>query len=63
ESKLKLYSNQGVQEYWICDFKAKKLEVYRRQQAVLKLVATLFSEDELISPLLPGFKCLVRQLF
>ena len=63
ESKLKLYSNQGVQEYWICDFHAKKVEVYRRQQAALKLVATLFGEDELISPLLPGFKCLVGQLF
>jgi Uma2 family endonuclease len=63
ESKLKLYSSQGVQEYWICDFNSKQVEVYRRQQAVLKLVATLFNEDELTSPLLPGFKCLVSQFF
>ncbi|MDD1413426.1 Uma2 family endonuclease [Dolichospermum sp. ST_con] len=63
ESKLKLYSSQGVQEYWICDFNAKQVEVYRRQKAVLKLVATLFNEDELTSPLLPGFKCLVSQFF
>ncbi|AFY34139.1 Uma2 family endonuclease [Calothrix sp. PCC 7507] len=63
ESKLKLYSVQGVQEYWICDRLQKKVEVYRRQQTTLKLVATLFSQDELTSPLLPGFYCLVSKLF
>jgi Uma2 family endonuclease len=63
EAKLKLYSVQGVQEYWICDINAKKVEVYRRQQAGLKLVATLFSEDELTSPILPGFKCVVSKFF
>ncbi|WP_017651931.1 Uma2 family endonuclease [Fortiea contorta] len=63
ETKLKLYSVQGVQEYWICDYIHKKVEVYRRQQATLKLVATLFHQDELTTPLLPGFSCLVSQLF
>ncbi|AFZ58866.1 Uma2 family endonuclease [Anabaena cylindrica FACHB-243] len=63
EAKLKLYSVQGVREYWICDPIAKKVEVYHRQQAVLRLAATFFSADELISPLFPGFKCLVSQLF
>ncbi len=63
DSKLKLYSIHGVQEYWICDHFQKKVEVYRRQQTALKLVATLFSQDELSSPLLPGFNCLVSKLF
>ncbi|AUB40369.1 Endonuclease, Uma2 family [Nostoc flagelliforme CCNUN1] len=63
ETKLKLYSVQGVQEYWICDSIQKKVEVYRREQAALKLAATLFSQDELTSSLLPGFKCLVSKLF
>jgi len=63
ETKLKLYSVEGVQEYWICDNTNKKVEIYRRQQATLKLAATLFSEDELTSPLLPGFTCLVSKLF
>ncbi|BBD67467.1 hypothetical protein NIES4072_52380 [Nostoc commune NIES-4072] len=63
ETKLKLYSVQGVQEYWICDSIQKKVEVYRREQAALKLAATLFSQDELTSPLLPGFNCLVSKLF
>ena len=59
EAKLKLYSVQGVQEYWIVAPKERKVEVYRRERAVLKLAATLFSQDELITPLLPGFSCLV----
>ncbi|MBW4676476.1 MAG: Uma2 family endonuclease [Desmonostoc geniculatum HA4340-LM1] len=63
ETKLKLYSVQGVQEYWICDSIQKKVEVYRREQAALKLAVTLFSQDELTSPLLPGFNCLVSKLF
>lgn len=63
EAKLKLYSVQGVKEYWICDYNMIKVEVYRRQQANLTLVATLFAEDELTSPLLPGFQCIISQFF
>ena len=63
EAKLKLYSLQGVQEYWIADRLAKQLEVYRRENGSLVLVATLLAEDELTSPLLPGFHCLVSRLF
>lgn len=62
EVKLKLYSVQGVQEYWIVDGK-QKVEVYRREKAVLKLAATLFSQFILTSPLLPGFCCVVAKLF
>jgi Uma2 family endonuclease len=63
ETKLKLYSIQGVHEYWIVDPQAQSVEIYRREQAVLKLVATLYVQDELTSPLLPGFLCQVSQLF
>lgn len=63
EAKLKLYSVQGVQEYWIVDGKEQKVEVYRREKAVLKLAATLFSQDELTTPLLPEFCCVVAKLF
>lgn len=63
EAKLKLYSVQGVHEYWIFDRIHKKVAVYRREQAILKLAATLFDPDELTSPILPGFKCLVSKLF
>ena len=63
EAKLKLYSIQGVQEYWIADRFGQRLEVYRRQNGQLVLVATLMTDDELTSPLLPGFRCLVSRLF
>jgi Uma2 family endonuclease len=63
EAKLKLYSSRGVKEYWIADWRSRKLEVYRREDNQLKLVATLFSSDNISSPLLPGFSCTINQFF
>jgi len=63
EAKLKLYESRGVREYWIVDWRIQQLEAYRRDQAMLHLVATLFAEDVLTSPLLPGFSCPVARLF
>lgn len=62
-AKLKLYSTQGVQEYWIVDRITQRLEPYRRENAQLVLVATLLPGDTLTSPLLPEFACEVAQLF
>lgn len=62
-AKLKLYSVQGVQEYWIVDRIAQRVEVYRRDAAQLVLVATLLAGDRLTSPLLPGFTCKIVQWF
>ncbi|GAB4365782.1 MAG: Uma2 family endonuclease [Elainellaceae cyanobacterium] len=63
ELKLKLYSTQGVREYWIADRHLQQVQVYRREQAALKLAATLIVGDELSSPLLPGFSMAIAQLF
>ncbi|MDZ8189948.1 MAG: Uma2 family endonuclease [Nostoc sp. ChiSLP02] len=63
EAKLKLYSIQGVREYWIVDRFNQKVEVYRREKAQLVLVATLLDDDEITSPLLPGFSCSIRLFF
>ncbi|MGG6269396.1 Uma2 family endonuclease [Leptolyngbya sp. AN03gr2] len=63
ETKLKLYAERGVQEYWILDWRTQQLEVYRRQDALLKLVLTLFAQDKLTSPLLPEFECAVGKFF
>lgn len=57
ELKLGLYSRQGVQEYWIVDWRRQVFYVYRRQDTVLQLTATLQGEAVLTSPLLPGFSC------
>jgi transcriptional regulator of nitric oxide reductase len=63
EAKLKLYSVQGVHDYWVVNWQTQTVEVYRRQEAVLKLTATLYYSDELTSPILPNFRCLVSQFF
>jgi Uma2 family endonuclease len=57
ETKLKLYSRQGVLEYWVVDWLSRTVQIYRHSQGVLELVATLSGEDALTSPLLPGFRC------
>ena len=61
--KLKLYSQQGVQEYWIVDKDLRHVQVYRRDNAVLCLISTLQSEDTLTSPLLPNFSCPLFRIF
>lgn len=63
ETKLKLYSVQGVIEYWIVDREQHLIEVYRRENGVLKKAMTLFCADQLTSPLLLGFSCTVALLF
>jgi Uma2 family endonuclease len=63
EAKLKLYSERGVREYWIVDWRSRQVEVYRRTGMALVLAGTLFNEDALDSPVLPGFRCDVSQLF
>lgn len=62
-AKRKLYETQGVQEYWILDWRIKQVEIYRRENGELKRTATLFKDDTLTSPLLPEFSCQVAELF
>jgi Uma2 family endonuclease len=63
EAKLKLYSATGVQEYWIANWQLQQLEVYRREAAQLKLLSTLLADDEITSPILPGFRVRVQSFF
>ena len=61
--KRKLYSSQGVREYWIVDRFQNRVELYRRSETHLERVATLLETDTLTSPLLPGFSCEVALFF
>ena len=64
EAKLKLYSSQGVQEYWIVSWQLKTVAVYRREEnSQLKLIATLLNNDQLTTPLLPDFSCEINKFF
>ena len=63
KAKLKLYSRRGVEEYWILDWWSGLAEIYRRRFRQLRLAETLYKQDTLTSPLLPGFACKVEYLF
>jgi Uma2 family endonuclease len=63
EVKRKLYAIRGVQEYWIIDWRRQQIEIFRRDNNGLSLVATLFSQDILTSPLLPDFQQSVAEVF
>jgi len=63
ELKLKLYSRRNAKEYWIVNWQERTLEVYRRENAELKLIKTLDETNVLDTPLLPGFSCKVGELF
>ena len=63
EAKLKLYSRRGVLEYWIVDWLARSVDVFRRGDSELALVGTLTKSDLLESPLLLGFSVLADQFF
>ncbi|MEN3331791.1 MAG: hypothetical protein V7641_1156 [Blastocatellia bacterium] len=63
ETKLKLYSRRGVDKYWILDWQVRRIEVFRREQARLQLVCTLYDRDTLDTPLLAGFSATVASFF
>ncbi len=63
EIKLRLYDRRGVDEYWIVDWEARALDVYRRADGLLVHAATFRQANELTSPLLPGFSCPVSAIF
>ena len=63
ETKLKLYSVEGVFEYWIVDHQQQAIEVYRRENGILKKAMTWFKADRIASPLLPEFSYEVASLF
>lgn len=63
EVKVKLYSRHGVKEYWVVNWQAQSLEVYRRESTLLTLEKTLEGNDILDSPLLPDFRCTASRLF
>ncbi len=77
QAKLKLYSQGGVQEYWIVDRFSRELEIYRLANGQLKLIETLTEQDPLregakvrmasphraTSPLLPDFSLSISEIF
>jgi len=61
--KRQLYGKYGVAEYWIVDAENRLVEIYRLRQERLERIATLRNEDEITTPLLPGFRLPVIGIF
>ena len=63
-AKLQLYSKHQVPEYWIVDSENLIVEQYVSHGSSLKLNQTLQREEErLSSAAIPGFSCLLSQIF
>lgn len=52
-----------MREYWIVDWQHREVQVDRRREARLALTATLLADDEVQSPLLPGFGGRIGEFF
>ncbi|MEK6278850.1 MAG: Uma2 family endonuclease [Acidobacteriota bacterium] len=63
EAKRRLYGKYGVAEYWIVDSENSSVSIFRLEGQTLNEIATLVGEDELTSPVLPGFRLPVRAIF
>lgn len=63
ETKLRLYSRRGVDEYWIVDWKRRRVEVFRREGETLVFSEALAESDVLRTGLLPDFAYPLQAMF
>jgi Uma2 family endonuclease len=61
--KRQLYAKYGVQEYWVIDPENRSVEMYRLVGPSLERIATLVHDDEITSPIIPGFELKVSAIF
>jgi len=61
--KMKVYSESGVQEYWIVDPEMKAIELYCQRREGLELVRRFSADETFESGLLSGFRLAVGSIF
>jgi Uma2 family endonuclease len=61
--KRQLYAKYGVKEYWIVDSENSCVLVFRLQKQILEEIVVVSGDDELTSPLLPGFQLKTKAIF
>ena len=62
-TKLRLYEDFGVDEYWIVDPERERVRVFRRAGKKLDRVAELSRGETVTTPLLAGFGIVVEMMF
>jgi Uma2 family endonuclease len=62
-AKHTLYGKYGVEEYWIVDNQNLSVSVFRLKGKTLHEIAILTGDDDLTSPVLPGFQLQVSAIF
>jgi Uma2 family endonuclease len=62
-TKLPLYAESGVSEYWLIDSQAKIVEVFKLQGKKYYVDTTLAGDQILSSDLFPGWQLPLRDLF
>jgi Uma2 family endonuclease len=60
---LKVYGKFGVGGYWVADPEARTVEIYRPAEGALALDMSVGGDEEITSPLLPGFACKASRVF
>ena len=61
--KRQLYAKHNVPEYWIIDCQRRAVEVHRLKERSLELITIFEGNDELSTTALPGFSCIVSEIF
>lgn len=61
--KRQLYAQYGVQEYWIVDPQTRSVQIYRLHARKLEEAMVLTGDDEITSPVLPGFQLALGMVF
>lgn len=63
KAKRRLYGKYGVQEYWIVDPENRSVTIFYLSSNTLAQIRIAKNDDEITSPLLPGFTVQVSSIF
>ena len=63
KAKRRLYAKYGVGEYWIVDSESRSVLIFRLHGGTLEEVARRNDDDQISSPVLPGFFLKVSAIF
>jgi Uma2 family endonuclease len=62
-AKRQLYGKFGVKEYWLVDLQNRVIEVLVIKDRILVPAATYKEDEEIRTPILPGFVCKASDVF